>query len=38
MIFFIQMLFDEKNNIHPVEVVKGKITEDDFKVNYNAVY
>jgi len=30
--------FDEKNNIHPVEVAKGKMTEDVFKVNYDAVY
>ena len=30
--------FDEKNNIHPVEVRKGKMTEVDFKANYDAVY
>ena len=31
-------LFDDKNNIHPVEVVAGKMTELDFKADYDAVY
>jgi hypothetical protein len=35
---FYSNLFDEKNNIHPVEVVQGKMTEDVFKVDYAAVY
>ena len=30
--------FDEKNNIHPVEVKSGKMAEVIFKANYNAVY
>lgn len=29
---------DEKSNIHPVEVVRGRMTEEDFRVNYDAVY
>lgn len=31
-------VFDTQNNIHPVEVAKGKMTEVDFRVNYDAVY
>jgi hypothetical protein len=30
--------FDEKNNIHPVEVKPGQMTDVVFKVNYSAVY
>ena len=30
--------FDEKNNIHPVEVKQGKMAEVSFKANYDAVY
>jgi hypothetical protein len=35
---FYSSQFDEKNNIHPVEVKPGKMTEVDFKANYDAVY
>lgn len=35
---FYSGMFDSQNNIHPVEVVKGKMTEEDFRVNYDAVY
>lgn len=35
---FYSSQFDEKNNIHPVEVRPGKMTEIDFKANYDAVY
>lgn len=35
---FYSSVFDSGNHIHPVEVVKGKMTEDDFRVNYDAVY
>lgn len=35
---FYSNIFDEKNNIYPVEVKKGKMTEEDFKVDYGAVY
>jgi hypothetical protein len=35
---FYSSVFDSENNIHPIEVKKGKMTEDVFKVNYNAVY
>ncbi|MEO5564882.1 MAG: hypothetical protein ABIR18_15655 [Chitinophagaceae bacterium] len=35
---FYSSMFDSENNIHPVEVKKGKMTEEVFKVNYNAVY
>ena len=31
-------LFDGKNNIYPVEVVQGKMTEVEFKADYDAVY
>jgi hypothetical protein len=31
-------IFDDKNNIHPVEVKEGKMTEVTFHANYNAVY
>lgn len=30
--------FDDKNNIHPVEVKEGQMTEVKFQANYNAVY
>ena len=35
---FYSSQFDEKNNIHPVEVKKGKTTEVDFRANYDALY
>jgi hypothetical protein len=35
---FYSSMFDDKNNIHPVEVKKGEMTEDDFRVNYDAAY
>ena len=35
---FYSNIFDEKNNIHPVEVKKGEWTEADFKADYDAVY
>jgi hypothetical protein len=35
---FFSSQFDEKNNIHPVEVKPGKTTPVVFNVNYNAVY
>lgn len=35
---FYSSQFDEKNNIHPVEIRSGKMTEVDFKANYDAVY
>jgi hypothetical protein len=35
---FYSSVFDGQNNIHPVEVKKGKMTEEVFKVNFNAVY
>jgi len=31
-------VFDDKFNIHPVEIKKGKWSADDFTVNYNTVY
>lgn len=31
-------IFDDKNNIHPIEVKKGEWTEEDFKADYDAVY
>lgn len=31
-------IFDDKNNIYPVEVLTGKMTEIDFKADYDAVY
>ena len=31
-------VFDDKLNIHPVEVKKGKWSTDNFTVSYNAVY
>lgn len=31
-------VFDDKNNIHPVEVKKGVWAEEEFKANYGAVY
>lgn len=35
---FFSSQFDSNNNIHPVEVREGVMTEDEFRVNYNAVY
>ena len=35
---FYSSQFDEKNNIHPVDVKRGKTTEVVFRVNYDAVY
>ncbi|MCC7400616.1 MAG: hypothetical protein IT214_03935 [Chitinophagaceae bacterium] len=35
---FFSSVFDEKNNICPVEVKRGKMTEVVFNANYNAVY
>jgi hypothetical protein len=35
---FYSNIFDDKNNIHPVEVKQGKWTEEDFKADYDAVY
>jgi hypothetical protein len=35
---FYSSQFDEKNNIHPVEVKSGNMTEINFQVNYTAVY
>ncbi|MEI9946216.1 MAG: hypothetical protein WDN26_18590 [Chitinophagaceae bacterium] len=35
---FYSNLFDGQNNIHPVEVKKGKMTEEKFRVDYEAVY
>jgi len=35
---FYSNVFDGDNNIHPVEVKKGAVTEVNFKVNYDAVY
>lgn len=35
---FFSSQFDDKNNIHPVEVKKGRMTEIDFRINYDAVY
>jgi hypothetical protein len=31
-------MFDGKNNIYPVEVLNGKMTEVQFKADYDAVY
>ena len=31
-------VFDDKFNIHPVEIKRGTWSTDDFKVGYNAVY
>lgn len=35
---FYSNIFDDKNNIHPFEVKKGKWTKEDFKADYGAVY
>ncbi len=35
---FYSNIFDDKNNIHPIEVKKGEWTEEDFKTDYDAVY
>ncbi len=37
-VLFYSSQFDEKNNIHPIEVKRGKTTEVVFKANYDAVY
>ena len=35
---FYANIFDDKNNIHPVEVKKGEWKEETFKADYDAVY
>jgi len=35
---FYSSIFDDKNNIHPVEIKKGEWTEETFQANYGAVY
>lgn len=35
---FYSNILDGNNNIHPVEVKKGKWTTEDFKVDYSATY
>lgn len=35
---FYSNIFDDKNNIHPVEVKRGEWTEEDFKADWGAVY
>ena len=35
---FYSSQFDEKNNIHPIEVKKGNTTEVVFRTNYDALY
>jgi hypothetical protein len=35
---FYANIFDDKNNIHPVEVKKGEWKEENFKADYDAVY
>jgi hypothetical protein len=35
---FYANLFDGKNKIYPVEVLTGKVTEVEFKADYDAVY
>ena len=35
---FYSNIFDDKNNIHPVEVKKGEWAELDFRADYDAVY
>lgn len=35
---FYSNIFDEKSNIHPVEVKKGEWTKEEFKADYDAVY
>lgn len=35
---FFSSMFDEKNNIHPVEVKAGSMTDVVFNVNYDATY
>jgi hypothetical protein len=35
---FYSSQFDEKNNIHPIEVKKGNTTEVVFRANYDALY
>lgn len=35
---FYSSQFDQHNNIHPIEVKDGKMTEVEFQANYDAVY
>jgi len=35
---FYSNIFDDKNNIHPIEVKKGEWTKEEFKADYDAVY
>ena len=35
---FYSNIFDDKNNIHPIEVKKGEWTEEEFKADWGAVY
>ncbi len=35
---FYSNIFDDKMNIHPVEIKNGEWKEEDFKVDYDAVY
>lgn len=35
---FYSSVFDDKNNIHPVEVRKGEWKEENFQANWGAVY
>lgn len=35
---FYSNIFDDKNNIHPIEVKKGEWSEVEFKADYDAVY
>ena len=35
---FYSNIFDDKNNIHPIEVKKGTWTDEEFKADYDAVY
>ena len=37
-ILYYSSQFDEKNNIHPIEVKRGKTTEVVFRASYDAVY
>lgn len=35
---FYSNIFDAENNIHPVTVAKGVMTEEEFRVDYDAAY
>ena len=35
---FFASIFDGDNNIYPVEIARGKMTNEEFKVNYSATY